>query len=423
MPDSQKVSQLADHLFRHEAGKLVAVLTRIFGLNNLSMAEDVVQDAFAKALQDWMFRIPDNPSAWLMQTAKNKAIDLIRKERYQQKFSAEHTYLLQSEYTASQTVNQLFLEHEIQDSQLRMIFACCHPALGEEEQILITLKTCSGFGIEEAANALMMQYEAAKKRLQRARATIIERNIAFEIPSGASLGHRLDNVLRILYLMFSEGYKRSTDDSVIRKDICEEAMRLTLLLCEHALTQLPQTQALLALMCFQAARFDARLNGDGEIVLLEDQDRSKWDQRLVAIGLRYLNQSAVGASVTEYHLQAAIAYTHLQAASLAETDWTLIHVLYTQLAERNPSPVILLNMAIVQSKISNPRLALEQLYAIPKIETLLGQQYLFAATFAELHGTLGEWGQARAFLEKALALAPTVAERRLMERKLAAIPS
>jgi RNA polymerase sigma factor (sigma-70 family) len=412
------VSKLADHLFRHEAGKMVAVLTRIFGLKNLELVEDVVQDAFAKALQDWTFRIPDNPSGWLMQTAKNKTIDVIRRQRYQQTFATELTYLLQSEYTATHTVNQLFLDHEIQDSQLRMMFACCHPDLGAEEQILLTLKTCSGFGVEEAANALLMQYETAKKRLQRAKATIVEKGIAFEIPSGISLSHRLDNVLRVTYLMFNEGYKSSTADDLIRKDVCEEAMRLTILLSEHPLTQLPQTFALLALMCFQTARFESRIDDQGEIILLEDQDRSKWNQQLIDTGIQYLNQSAFGESVSEYHLQAMIALTHLQAPNLAETNWKFIYGMYMQLAELNPSPVILLNKAIVRSKIDSPQMALEEMDAIPKIETLLGQNYLFAASIAELQGQMGNIAEARKFLHQAITLAPTATEKRLMARKL-----
>lgn len=418
MQQSQDVSKLADHLFRHEAGKMVAVLTRIFGLHNLELVEDVVQDAFAKALNDWAFRIPENPSAWLMQAAKNKTIDVIRRQRYQQKFASELTYLLQSEYTTSQTVNHLFLDHEIQDSQLRMIFACCHPGLGEEEQILLTLKTCSGFGVEEAANALLMNYETAKKRLQRAKITVMERNIAFEIPDGPTLGIRLDNVLRVLYLMFNEGYKSSTDDDVIRKDVCEEAMRLTILLCEHPLTNMPQTNALLSLMCFQVARFDARLDSRGEIVLLEDQDRSKWDREMVDIGLRYLGQSAIGEIVTEYHLQAMIAITHLEASTFSETNWNFIHSLYLQLAELNASPIILLNKAIVLSKIDSATSALEAIYAIPKIAVLMRQNYLFPGTVAELHRLRGEVDAAKKFLQQAIALAPTGAENRLMQRKL-----
>ncbi|MFN8395401.1 MAG: sigma-70 family RNA polymerase sigma factor [Bacteroidia bacterium] len=412
------IPQLTEQLYRQEAGRMVAVLTRVFGLHNLELAEDVVQEAFAKALQDWPVRLPENPAAWLMQTAKNKAIDIVRRYRYQQQFAQEVSYLLKSEYTASHTLNQLFLDHEIQDSQLRMIFACCHPALGEEEQILLTLKTCTGLDVEEAANALLMNYEAAKKRLQRAKAAILEQGITFEIPSGASLGSRLDNVLRILYLLFNEGYKSSTKDEVIRRDLCHEAMRLTILLTEHPLTQVHQAFALLALMCFQVARFDARLDEEGEIILLEEQDRGKWDMRLRDIGLSYFERSAFGNETSDYFLQALIALQHLQAANIAETNWTLIYGAYVHLAARNPSPVVLLNKAIVSARVHGAEAALAEFRAIPKVEALQAQNYLFPATLADIYEQMGDREQAGKFLQDAIRLAPTPAEKRLMKRKL-----
>lgn len=412
------IPQLVEQLYRQEAARMVAVLTRVFGLQNLELAEDVVQEAFAKALLDWPTRLPDNPAAWLMQTAKNKAIDVVRRFRYQQQFAQEVSYLLKSEYTASHTLNQLFLDHEIQDSQLRMIFACCHPALGEEEQILLTLKTCTGLDVEEAANALLMNYEAAKKRLQRAKAAILEQGITFEIPSGATLGTRLDNVLRILYLLFNEGYKSSTKDEVIRRDLCEEAMRLNILLTEHHLTQLPQTFALLALMCFQVARFDARLDDQGEIILLEDQDRSKWDTALRDIGLGYFERSAFGDVITEYHLQAVIALQHLQAPTLEQTNWEVIYGAYTHLAGLNPNPVVLLNKAIVAAQLLGPDQALQEYMAIPRVDDLQGKNYLFPATLGDLYRELRNLETAQHHLRAALDLAPTGAERRLMQRKL-----
>jgi RNA polymerase sigma factor (sigma-70 family) len=414
----RNVSQLTEHLFRHEAGRMVAVLTRIFGFHNLELVEDVVQDAFAKALKDWTYRIPDNPSAWLLQTAKNQTIDIIRRQRYQQKFATELTYLLQSEYTTTTTVNQLFLDHEIQDSQLRMIFACCHPGLTDEEQILLTLKTCSGFGVEEAANALLLNYDAAKKRLQRAKGSIVEQGIAFEIPSGPSLGHRLENVLRVLYLMFNEGYKSSTRDEVIRRDLCDEAIRLNGLLAEHGLTRQPQTLALLALMYFQAARFDARLDAEGEIVLLEHQDRGKWDPRLADKGKHYLDESAYGDLITEYHLQAGIALAHINAPTFQQTDWHFIYALYTQLAHLNPSPIILLNKAIVRFKVDSHQAAMEEYQAIPKVDVLQTQNYLFPATLAEWYKDLGDRKKALTLLQQAMDIAPTATEKRLIKRKM-----
>jgi RNA polymerase sigma factor (sigma-70 family) len=286
------IQQLADHLFRHESGKMVAVLTRLFGLKNLELSEDVMQDAFAKALREWTFKIPDNPSAWLMQTAKNKAIDIIRRERYQKEFAEETAALLKSEYTTVPVVEKLFMEHEIQDSQLRMIFACCHPELSEADQIALTLKTCSGFGILEIAGSLLSNHEAIKKRIQRAKAVITEKNIRFDIPTGKELQQRLDIVLHVLYLIFNEGYNSSDKEELIRKDLCQESIRLSLLLTEHSYTRHPKCFSLVALMALLASRFDARLDEQGEIILLEDQDRSKWNQELITIGLHYLNQAS-----------------------------------------------------------------------------------------------------------------------------------
>lgn len=422
MNSSHDVSQIADHLFRHEAGKMVAVLTRIFGLQNIELAEDVVQEAFAKALKDWKIRIPDNPSAWLMQTAKNKTIDVLRRQKHHKSFADEFGYLLKSGYTDAHTVNQLFLDHEIKDSQLRMIFACCHPHLGEAEQILLTLKACSGFSIEEAANALLIKYDSAKKKLQRAKTRIRAEGISFEIPTGAALVSRLESVLRIIYLMFNEGYKSSTAEEVIRKDICEEAMRLAILLTDHHLTQSPKTDALVALMCFQVARFDARIDDVGDIVLLEDQDRSTWNRSLIQHGEFYLNRSAVGDHVSEYHLQAAIALTHLQASSIETTNWEFIYGLYTQLAALNPSPLIFLNKAIVRSKVDTPNEALSEIMAIAHIESLCQQNYLFGVAIAALYAEKGDHTKARSFLNEALTIAPTKAERRLLKRKLRLLP-
>jgi predicted RNA polymerase sigma factor len=365
-----------------------------------------------------VFRIPDNPGAWLMQVAKNHCIDLVRSRKRQQAFAHELSDLLHSGYTASYTIHQLFLDHEIQDSQLRMVFACCHPALSEEDQILLTLQTCSGFGIEEAGNALLLPYETAKKRLQRAKAMIITEGIAFEIPSGPSLAIRLDRVLRVIYLMFNEGYKSSTNDAIIRRDVCEEATRLCLLLTAHPLTRQPQALALVALMCFQAARFEARLDASGEIVLLQDQDRSKWSTDLITLGHRYLNVSATGDTCSEYHFQAMIAYTHLQAPSLVQTDWQAIYGYYAGLAQLTSSPIVLLNKAIVRGQLESPGVAIADIQDIPQFARHFQQNYLFAAALADLELARGDRAAAMGYLGQALALAPTATEKRLMQRKL-----
>ncbi|HET7179743.1 MAG TPA: sigma-70 family RNA polymerase sigma factor, partial [Chryseosolibacter sp.] len=300
------IEKLTDHLFRHEAAKMIAVLTRLFGFHNAQMVEDVIQDAFAKALSDWRFKIPDNPSGWLTQVAKNKAIDIVRRQRYQNEFAAETSALLKSEYTATPTIDNMFLDHEIQDSQLQMIFACCHPSLDAEDQIALTLKSCSGFSVAEIASGLLSNPETIKKRIQRSRASLSEKKIQLGIPNGSDLKSRLDVVLQTLYLLFNEGYNSSSTEELIRKDLCQESLRLAILLTRHPLIQSPKCHALVALMTLLTSRFGARLTEDSEIVLLEDQDRSKWDKELINVGLGYLERAMQGDEVTGYHLQAAI---------------------------------------------------------------------------------------------------------------------
>jgi RNA polymerase sigma factor (sigma-70 family) len=416
---NDSIHKMADHLFRHEAGKMVAVLTRIFGLHNLELAEDVVQEAFGKALKDWTFKIPDNPSAWLMQTAKNKAIDVVRRQRYQKEFSQEASALLKSEYTAIPTIENFFMDHEIQDSQLRMIFACCHPALSEADQISLTLKTCSGFGVHEIATALLSNDEVIKKRLQRAKNFIITENIQFNIPTGGALSARLDTVLHTIYLIFNEGYNSSSKENLIRQDLCEEAMRLTLLLTENSFTNYSKCYALLALLTLQASRFEARLDEGGDVILLEEQDRSKWSRELIDIGLNYLERSMRGSELSEYHLEAAIVAEHARVRNFSETDWVRILSLYETLASINSSPMVLLNKAIVSGKIKGPQNAIDEMMHIPDIEKLLDAHYLFAATMGEMHRQLDRKESAREFLLKALDLTQSIPERKLLHRKLA----
>jgi RNA polymerase sigma factor (sigma-70 family) len=415
---SDKIHQLTDHLFRYQAGKMVAVLTRIFGLQNIELAEDVVQDAFAKALKEWTYTVPENPAGWLMSVAKNKAIDIVRRQRYQKEFAAEVAPLLKSEYTVQPVIDKLFMETEIQDSQLRMIFACCHPALSETEQIALTLKTCSGFSIDEIARALLSNTEAIKKRLQRAKQFIADEKLQFDIPLGDELKKRFDTVLSVLYLLFNEGYNSSSKTDLIRKELCEEAIRLSLLITENKFTNQPKSFSLVALMSLLASRFDARLDENGEIVLLQDQDRSKWNRELINIGLHYLNQSAEGDELSEYHIEAAIVAEHSMAKNFTETNWLQILALYDMLAQVNPSPVVLLNRAIVIGKIDGAANAITTINHIAGIEKLVEKQYLFAATLGELHSQLHNDHEARLHFEKAITLTNSHVEKKLLQKKL-----
>ena len=416
MPEN--VQQLTDHLFRHEAGRMVAVLTRIFGFHNFELVEDVVQEAFGKALKDWTYQIPANPSAWLMQTAKNKAIDIVRRQRYQKEFAEENAQLLKSEYTASAVIENLFMDHEIEDSQLRLIFACCHPSLSEADQIALTLKTSSGFSLQEIASALLLNHEVVKKRLQRARYLIAEHDIKLNIPTGEELKNRLDMVLHTIYLIFNEGYHSSSKENLIRKDLCEEAIRLSLLLEKNRFTNQHKCYALIALLCLLASRFDARIDEEGEIVLLEDQDRNKWNHDLIAIGMNYFEKSMGGNELGEYHIEAAIVAEHSIAPNFSETNWTRILSLYDTLLILNPSPVVMLNRAIVLSKVDSIENAIEAIHQIPDFEKLVETHYLFPSTLGEMYRQLGQFDKAKYFLKMAIEIAQSPLEQKLLTKKL-----
>jgi len=413
---------LVDHLFRHEAGKMIAVLTRLFGMHNLSMAEDVVQDAFLKATQTWKFKtVPDNPSAWLMQVAKNKALDILRRKNVADHYSAELSTQLQE--ATDNYVDQVFLDTEIEDSQLQLIFACCHPSLKEEDKVALTLKTVSGFGVKEIAKALLTQEETIQKRVYRAKQFIQQNNIVLEIPAGKALQQRLDTVHTVLYLIFNEGYNASKSDELIRKDICAEAMRLCLLLCEHKTVTHPASFALLALMCFQASRFESRLDKNNTIILLQQQDRSLWNHELIDRGYYYLNKSSSGENITVYHIESAIAAEHCLAKNFASTNFQRLLHLYDMLWQMKPTPVVQMNKAIVLSYSGKPKEAIELMNSIKGIELLLKTQYMFNAVLGELYIKNNQPQQATDYLEKALQLTQSDAEKKLLKEKINALRS
>jgi len=419
---SHSAAALVDHLFRHESGRMVSAMTRLFGLHNLALAEDVVQEAFEKAFQEWRLNpIPPNPSGWLIVTARNKAIDAIRRNRHQVEFSEDIAYLLNSEYTAVSTVNEMFLDGEIADSQLRMIFTCCHPALSPEMQIPLTLRTLSGFGIQEIANALLTNKETVNKRLYRARQYIRENDVRFEIPAGAELTSRLDAVYTVLYLLFNEGYNSGKADELIRKDLCAEAMRLCLLLSEHGIGGVPRTYALLSLMCFHASRFDSRINGDNEIVLLQDQDRASWDRELIRRGEYYLERATEGGDVSEYHIEAAISAQYCLAPRFEETDWRAIAALYDALLTVKRSPLVKLNRAVVLARIHGPEAAIEEIHRIDGWESLAARHYLYNAVLGQLYLEANDMEKAKQFIAAAGGLTSSEAEKKLLNKKLSSL--
>ncbi len=413
--DKSPANVLVDHLFRHEAGKMVSVLTRIFGLKHIEIAEDIVQDTFLKALDEWSFhKIPENPPAWLYRVAKNRTIDIIRHQKYVAEYEQELNLLLKSEWTLSHSLNNLFLDTEIEDSQLRMIFTSCHPGLPKESQIALTLKTLCGFSVSEISRALLTTDANINKRLFRAKQKLRDENLKFEIPAGKRLDERLDSVYKVIYLLFNEGYKSSDSDTVIRKDLCAEAIRLCKLLAEHPAGNKPKTCALLALMCFHAARLDARLDDNGFIILLKEQDRTKWDTGLINKGYEYLNESSEGDELSEYHIEAAIAAIHASAASFDDTDWENALKLYDILVKINPSPISNLNRSIVIGQISGPQAAIEELKKINDLD----EYYLYHTTLAEFYSQLGENAQALERLNTALKLTKSKAEKKLIKERI-----
>lgn len=415
MIKDHNIQKLADHLFRHESGKMVAVLSRVLGLQNIEAAEDIVQDTLLQAMSSWGYgQIPDNPSAWLYRVARNKAIDLLRREKRFKEITPQYAYLLQSEYTLSPAVNNLFLENEIEDSQLRMIFACCHPSIPEESQIALTLKTLCGLSAHEIAKAFLTTEETVSKRIYRAKEKIQAGKIELEVPQGNELSVRLNTVLKSLYLFFNEGYNSSHPDELIREDLCREAMRLCYLLASHPLTALPRSNALLALMCFQSSRLNARMDDKGNIIVLKYQDRSKWSRQLIQQGLDLLETAAEPFEVSTYHLEAAIASVHAAAPSFEQTDWKSIYHLYEMLYELQPNPVVAMNKAIASSYAISRQNALAELQKIKGLE----HHHLYFASMGEIHFDMNEKEKARSYFEKALSLTSSASEQQLLLKKI-----
>jgi RNA polymerase sigma-70 factor (ECF subfamily) len=379
-----------------------------------------VQDTLLKAINTWKIKgIRENPSAWLYTVAKRKAIDAIRQKKIHHEIESELSKAFQSEWTLAPAVKHLFFDHEIEDSQLRMMFACCHPAIPYESQIALTLKTLCGLSVSEIAHSFLTNDETITKRLYRAKEKIREEKIDLEIPSAQTLTSRLETVLHALYLLFTEGYNSSHPDQLIRHDLCEEAMRLCLLLTKKPLTDLPNTRALMALMCFQASRADARLNKSGSIVLLKYQDRRLWNRPLIDKGNSYLNASATGEILSEYHLEAAIAACHAYAPSFEETDWKRILHLYELLSSIKSDPIVEMNKAIVLGLAESPREGFNKLQAVRGLE----HHPIYQAALGDFHQQLGEYNQAKRHYEQALKLTKSKSEIELLHSKLNLLPA
>jgi len=408
----------SDHLFRRESGRMIATLTRIFGVHNLALAEDVVQDAFCRALEVWKFRgVPENPAAWLMTTAKNRALDVLRRERTAHTFAPELGRLLESEWTLAPTIEEQFEEHAIKDDQLRMMFSCCHPRLRENAQVALMLNILCGFTVDEIAGAFVSSHAAIEKRITRAKKVLAQSKRLFDVADEAQFSTRVSSVERALYLLFNEGYHGASAETAVRTELCQEAMRLAAILLDSPLGKTPGTYALAALMCLNAARLPARIDASGNLRTFLDQDRSQWDQQLVNEGLQLLDLSARGSQLTSYHVEAAIAAVHARAKCVEDTDWEAIVSLYDVLMTTQPSPIVALNRAIAVAQSEGPQRGLEEINAIAGKERLASYPF-YSAALGELEFRRGRQDAAREHFQTALLHARNPMERHFLERRI-----
>ncbi len=404
---------LSDDFFRKESARLVTLLTRRLGARRLQFAEDVAQEALVRALQTWPYRgVPDKPSAWLTQTAKNVAIDLLRREgRWQKKetgIAAERERWLSTSTPArSQT------EETLEDDTLRMMFVCFHPQLSKEAQTALALRTLCGLSPAEIAAAFLASESAISKRLVRARQRIRELNLPFSVPDPAELPTRLDGVLGTLYLLFNEGYKASTGDRLVRAELCHESIQLATLLAKRPTTGDPRVWALLALMLFNAARLSSRTDEAGNLLRLGKQDRSSWDSAMIERATRCLGLSGQGKELSKYHLEAGIAACHCLAPDEGSTDWPRILSLYDQLIALTDSPVAALNRGIALARVEGPQAGLESLASLP-----LESYYLLHAARGSMEADLGRYPSAVRHFRKAEALATLSSEQSFLRSRI-----
>lgn len=404
--------ELIPHLFRTEFSKITSVLCKLFGIEHIEIAEDIASDTFLSAMETWSYKgLPPNPVAWLYAVAKNKAKNQLHHNAiFTQKIAPQIK-------NASQQMQEDEIdlsEKNITDSQLQMLFALCHPSIPAEAQIGLSLRILCGFGIDEIANAFLTNKETINKRLFRAKEKLRTEKVQIEFPPAAEITKRLQTVLTTLYLLFNEGYFSESNNNVLREDLCLEAMRLNYLLIENEQTNLPEVNALFALMCFHTSRFAARKNENGEIVLYEDQDENLWNKELIERGSYYLNQSSQGNKISKYHLEAGIAYWHTIKSDTPE-KWQNILQLYNHLLQMQYSPVAALNRTYAFSKVYGKEQAIAEAEKLQLINnhyyhTLLGVLYTDIDT-----------AKAKNNFEKAYAFAKTEADKQTIKKKIDAL--
>jgi RNA polymerase sigma-70 factor (ECF subfamily) len=400
---------LIPHLFRKEFSKITAVLCKHFGLEHAGAVEDIASEVFLSALETWPYKgVPENPTAWLYHVARNKARNYVTRDHiYLEKVARELRQTLSGRHEAEVDLS----DQNIVDSQMQMLFAVCHPSIPAEAQIGLALRFLCGFGIEEIANAFLTNKETINKRLYRAKEKLRLEKVSIEFPGEHEITNRLETVLTTLYLLFNEGYYSESQDVVVREDLCLEAMRLTYLLVENERTNLPDVNALLALMCFHSSRFKARKNDKGELILYEDQDETLWNRELITKGVYFLHRASKGNNVSRYHLEASIAYWHTVKADTKEKWESVLH-LYNHLLMLAYSPVAALNRTFVLSKVRGKAEALAEAEKL----NLSGNHFYFAL-LGELYTGIDD-RKAKENFEKALSLAKTNTDKQAMQAKI-----
>lgn len=403
--------KLVEHFFRHESARLVASLTRLFGIRHLGLVEDVVQSALLRALTSWSLKgIPPEPGAWLHRVAYRLAVDALRRDTRWHPIGSR-----QAEAPAS-----VPCDDEVGDDLLRMIFVCCDDAVPTESQVALALKTLCGFGVNEISRALLTTEANVARRISRAKEKLRSVGLDPGALTAAMIQDRLEAVLAVIYLLFNEGYSATCADRLIREELCEEAIRLALILAEHPLTVGAQTAAFMALLLFHAARLETRVDDQGMLLLFADQDRQSWDQRLIAEAFRWFTRSASGDRLTRYHAESWIAAEHCRARRFEETNWDRIVQAYDLLIRLAPSPIHELNRAIAIAERNGPEVGWQTLQGIDA-ERLAEQYHLWSATAGELARRRGKWDEARRYLEQANRLARTDVERRFLLQRLASL--
>ncbi len=400
-----------EHLFRYEYSKIVAALVSKFSAALIDEIEDSVQESLLKGMQIWQYKdLPDNPSGWLYKTSYNKIIDTIRRN----KRSTEFDYDI--DIPDNQVDADDFITSGIKDQQLKMIFACCHPLLESTEQIMLSLKLLCGFSLKEIGSALLKNDEAVKKAISRAKKKF-KNEIGYpEIPNENELNERLDAVLTVIYLLFNEGYKATDGEKLIKKDVCFEAIRLAELLTDHDTFHTAELDALIALMYYNAARFNARIDAEGILATLDKQDRTKWNKGQIELAGSYLQRASKSELISRYHIEAAIASIYSNS-KYDEIDWGLVLKMYDLLIQIDSSPVVKLNRIVAMSKVVGPVKADHELDNL-KEESAIEFHYLFYTIKADLQSQLGQISEALKNLQKAISLTSNKVEIEFLKRKI-----